>query len=411
MMAMWRLAVPMLVCVAARAQDVGLEPDALQLAKIKLHMMDTLRRQPNYTCLETVERSHRDASTRKYRLEDTLRLEVALVDGKEMFAWPGSKQFEDKDIRTLVPTGTFGTGDFALHARALFGGNSAIFQARGQQDLEGRAALRFDFRVPRPVSGYQIRIPEFQTIVGYHGSFYVDPSSLDLRQLEIAGDDLPPELKLKSLSDRMDYARARIGDADFLLPESSEVVLVDLNGQENRNRLKFTSCHQFTGQSVLSFEDLDPSAASAPVQKIELELPPDLELTLSLLDSINAQTAAIGDPVRAQLRNDLKVKGRVLLGKGAEASGRVSRLERHENFTIMGLIFTDLESPSTHVKLDLQFDRFVGFDTLPPNRRLALAAPPMPHEALVPLRSGGVRVMRGSLIFWRTTSADSSGAR
>src|SRR5579863_7681992 len=126
---------------AASPENTGLAPEVLLLARIKLHMMETLVRQPDYTCLETVERSRRDASTRKYRLEDTLRIEVALVDHKEMFAWPGSKQFEDKEIRELVPTGAFGTGDFALHARSVFGGGAATFESRGEEKLGGRDAM------------------------------------------------------------------------------------------------------------------------------------------------------------------------------------------------------------------------------------------------------------------------------
>jgi hypothetical protein len=401
MMAMWRLAALLLACVAP-AQDAGLSEGELLLAKIKLHMMETLTRQPNYTCQETVERSRRDASTRKFRLEDILRLEVALVDGKEIFAWPGSKQFEDKDVRAMVPTGTFGTGDFALHERAIFVSRAAAFEARGQQNLEGRPAMRFDFSVPRPVSGYQIRIDDFQTIVGYHGSFYVDPSSLDLIRLEIAGDDLPPELKLKSISDRMDYARAQIGDGDFLLPQSSEIVLVDLNGQESRNRLKFAGCHQFTGESVLKFEEPDPASSAQPAQKAELELPAELGLTLSLLDPIDTQTAVIGDPVRGQLSSDLKSKGHVLLAKGAIASGRISRLERHDNFTLLGLIFTDAESSSVHAKLELALERLVGIDTVAPNRSWTMSSPLLRHEGLVTLKSGRVRVLRGTLMFWRT---------
>jgi hypothetical protein len=350
-----------------------------------------------------VERSRRDASTRKYRLEDVLRLEVALVDGKEMFAWPGSKQFEDKDFRAMVPTGTFGTGDFALHERAIFGGRSASFETRGEQKLNGGPAVRYDFRVPRPLSGYRVRIADFEAIIGYHGSFYVDPNSLDLRALEIAGDDLPPELKLKSLTDRMAYSRARIGDGDFLLPEFSEIVLVDVDGQESRNRLKFAACHQFTGESVLTFGEPGPAGSSTePAQKAELELPADLGLTLSLLDPIDTQTAATGDPVRAQLSSDLKFKGHLLLTKGAIASGRISRLERHDNFTLLGLIFTDAESSSVHAKLELEWERLVGVDTVAPNRSWTMSSPLLRHEGLVTLKSGRVRVMRGTLMFWRT---------
>jgi hypothetical protein len=403
MMAMRGFVVFCALATGIEGQTGELSPDTLLLARIKVHMMETLTRQPNYTCLETVERSRRDGSTRKYRLEDTLRIEVALVDNKEMFAWPGSKQFEDRDFRELIPTGTFGTGDFALHSRSVFGGNVPIFEARGEQKLDGRTAVQYDFRVLRLLSGFSVRTRDAEAIIGYHGSFYVDPKTLDLIRLEVVGDDLPPVLKLKGLSDRMDYARVRIGDGDFLLPESSEVVLVDLNGEENRNRIRFNGCHQYTGQSVLRFDEPDGSATpSAPAEKAELELPSNLDVTLSLLEEIETDRLAIGDLVRAQLHGDLKSKGRILIPKGATASGRISRIERHSSFTVLGLIFTELDSTGVHAKLDLHFDRAVGTDMISPGRDLVLNAPPLAHEALLTLRTGRVRLMRGTLLFWRT---------
>jgi len=77
------------------------------LPRIREKMTGILLRQPDYTCTETVERARQAVGSRE-RIEDTLRLEVALVDGKEMFAWPGSKQFEDHDLSDLISTGMFG---------------------------------------------------------------------------------------------------------------------------------------------------------------------------------------------------------------------------------------------------------------------------------------------------------------
>src|ERR1700751_5833663 len=116
-----------------RAQDAGL------LSHIREKMTGILLRQPNYTCTETVERTRQAAGSRS-RIEDTLRLEVALVDGKEMFAWPGSKQFEDNDLSDLVSTGMFGNGNFAIYARILFLSNVATFQDQGETQLDGRPA-------------------------------------------------------------------------------------------------------------------------------------------------------------------------------------------------------------------------------------------------------------------------------
>jgi hypothetical protein len=414
---MWKLAALALAAPLLGAQDTALDPAVLQLARIKTHMMETLTRQPNYTCLETVERWQRNAVARQFSFIDRLRLEVAFVDGKEMFAWPGSQRFEDHDLTEWVPSGTFGSGEFASHSRVVFGTNTATFEPRGEQNLsisnpsiskqEKRPAVRFDFTVPQLVSGYRIRSGAAHEVVGYRGSFYVEPQSLDLMRLEVFADDLPASLKLKSVSDRMDYARVRIGEGDFLLPESSEVVLVDISGHVDRNQLRFSACRQYTGQSKLSFDDVAPAPLAASpqypsgAQKSELELPRNLEIALSLTDDIDLGSAAIGDPVKGRLRDDLKLNGRILLAKGATASGRISRLERHPNFTVLGLIFTDLESSAGHARLELQFDRAVT-GAVVGTRALWTSFPPAEHEGLIPLPAGRTRLLRGAITLWRT---------
>ena len=216
------------LCAAARcAQRAGAAQtpapeDATLLQRIRAHMMEVLASQPNYTCLETVERTRRKGAAGKFESQDTLRVEVALVNGKEMFAWPGSKQFEDNDIRQFVPSGMFGTGDFALHAKIVFGTNLPTFEPRGESPPEDRATVRFDFQVQRVRSGFRVRIGEVMLPVGYHGSFYADPLSLDVRRLEIVADDIPAALKLSQISDTMEYAPVPIGNGDFLLPAASD---------------------------------------------------------------------------------------------------------------------------------------------------------------------------------------------
>src|ERR1700689_886142 len=110
------------LCAAALgiAAQTPAPEDPTLLQRIRTHMMEGLASQPNYTCLETVQRSRRNGAAGKFEALDTLRVEVALVNGKEMFAWPGSKQFEDTDMRAFVPTGMFGNGDFGLYAKAVF---------------------------------------------------------------------------------------------------------------------------------------------------------------------------------------------------------------------------------------------------------------------------------------------------
>lgn len=372
------------------------------LARIRQHMLEHLRRQPNYTCVETVERSRRAGSTRKFHLQDTLRLEVALVDGKEMFGWPGAKKFEDTDLRNIVSEGAIGNGNFALHARSIFEGVVPIFEYRGEWPIDGVPAVRYDFRVSRMLSGYKIRVSDKEAIVGYHGSFYADPKSLDLRRIDVIADDVPAELGLSYAGDRMDYGRMRIGDGEFLLPVASELSMIDLSGQESRNQVRFASCRQFTGESVLSFGDPPPSAGPAPEAVEQIELPSGLTVTLSLLDELDTGAAAVGDPVRARLQHDLKRHGLMLFPKGTVATGRITRLDKHDDYTILGLEFSELASSTARASLIAKLGRVAGVDLLQPSRRLVRGPDPRPGEGIVTLRAGRVHLFRGILMYWRT---------
>ena len=81
----WSLLVACATAVVA-AQNVSVTPEQITLGRIRARMAETLARQPDYTCIQQIERSNRRAPRHKYELRDMLRLEVALVDGKEMFA-------------------------------------------------------------------------------------------------------------------------------------------------------------------------------------------------------------------------------------------------------------------------------------------------------------------------------------
>jgi hypothetical protein len=394
---------PLAACLAAQAPEAspGLSPELLQLARVKVHMGENLVRQPNYTCLETVERTRRSGRTRRFELQDTLRLEVALVEGQEMFAWPGSKKFEETDIRRLITRGTFGNGNFALHARGVFLSNAPTFEYRGEQSMRGRRTVRYDFRVPLLQSGYRLRVNEREALVGYHGSFYSDAETLDVLRLEIAADDIPASLGLISATERMDYARIAIGSQDFLLPAESELTLVDPTGLESRNHVRFTACRQFAGESVLTFNDpdfADARVSAAPPE--EIAQPADLSVSLALLQDIDPYTAAGGDAVRAELRSDLKSNGQVLMPKGAVAEGRITRVEIYSDHIVLGLTFTDLNAPGRHMRLHVKLSRVLGIDMIAPRAPVRMMHMSEPDEGLITLQRGRVRLTRGILMYW-----------
>ena len=84
----------LLLCVDAapsRAQ-VEFAPEILILDHIKARMAENLRRLPDYTCTEVIDRSRRRRGTDTFAPVDTLKLDVALVDGKEVVL-PAGRRF------------------------------------------------------------------------------------------------------------------------------------------------------------------------------------------------------------------------------------------------------------------------------------------------------------------------------
>jgi hypothetical protein len=363
-------------------------------------MAENLERQPNYTCLETVERMRQDRAGKEV-VRDTLRLEVAVVEGKEMFAWPGSPTFDDREVHEMIPTGMFGNGNFAIFARIVFAGNAPDFEYGGETNIDGRATVRYDFRVPRARSKYRIGVNLHEAVVGFHGSFYADRETDDIRRLEVSADEISPDLGVLASEDRIDYGRLRIGDGDFLLPSASEVKMT-LTNEEHRNSVRFSSCRRFAGESVLIFTDSQSAETkAAPVKLHEVSLPKDMTLELEFPNELDLTQAAVGDPVQAVLRANAARQKQVLAPKGAVASGRIVKLERHAGFFLLGIEFRDLAWPGAHANLKAVFDRTVG--VLPASA--GLRSPPIVQgvegDDLVIFRPGPAR-LKGIVMNWRT---------
>ena len=386
------------LCLRAQAP---LPQDLDALTKIRTRMIFNLQHQPNYTCVETIERSARAKLANKLKIVDTLRLEVALVNGRELFAWPGAKKFEDADLTQMVTTGAIGNGNFGTHAQALFTTRSATFQYLGEEEFQGKKAIRFDYNVPQMLSGYRIRVSTASAIVGYHGSFYADPQTYDMERIEVRADDLPPALLLASADDKIDYAVARIGESDFLLPSQSELSMIGINGGEERNRVKFTSCRQYSGESVVTFGDAPASEpGAAPVSTREFDLPEGLALELVTDREIDLQIAAIGDPVYAHIDRDVKQKGLIVIPKGATATGRITRLEKYDNYSILGIEFNEIEAPGILARMKGSLTGTVG--PVGPRRMVPARKPPMPGEGIIPVNATQRHLAKGSIMFWRT---------
>src|SRR5580700_10247060 len=122
--------------------------------------------------------------------------------------------------------------------------------------------------------------------------------------------------------------------------------MIGVNGREEHNQVKFTSCRQFSGESVVTFDEAPASKPeAAPIPTREFDVPAGLDIMLVIVKEVDFRTAAIGDPVLARVDHDVKRKGVVVIPKGATATGRITRLEMGENSTFLGVEFPEIEAP------------------------------------------------------------------
>jgi hypothetical protein len=336
----WTSAFAVIVlCMAGES----LPPDVLLLARIKTKAAENLRSLPNYTCTETIERFKRGPNAKKDELVDRVRLEVALVDGKELFSWAGAGKFEEKGIAEIVGGGSaIGNGAFALHAKHVFLSPLPTFTYVGETALNGRPAIRYDYRVSQMVSTNRIRAGSNSSIVGYHGSFWVEKDTLDLIRLEVHSD-IPPSLDLSASSDVMEYHRECIGGAGFLLPQWSELLMIDREGNQSRNLTRLSECRQYAGESVLRFGDPIPDAASPSARAKLIQLPAGLKVELRLETPIHSASSATGDPVKAVVSRNVTRNGKTLIPKGAVLTGRITLLRKRADRYVVGLDFAAIE--------------------------------------------------------------------
>jgi hypothetical protein len=323
----------LLLTAAVAAVTAVSEGDEL-LEKTRARVLDSARRLPRYTCVETVARAQylpplgsgftcpavmarhrRDDSQGGLVMRDRLRLDVAVINGEEMFSWAGARRFETRDIDRLVGGGASGSGDFGSFLLSVFGTAPEAIHYRGLSD---NFAL-FDYVVPVTRSNYRYRsdLAGVSRKTGYRGTFSVDPADADVRQLVVETDEFEPGDKACSVRHVMDYQRVELGNGDFLLPEVSTMNALYRDGGESVNTTHYSSCREYVGESTIRFDD-SPSAAagkSHAAKQGPKPLPPNTLVKINLDRPLDTDTTAAGDEVTAIAafgHETARIHGRIL---------------------------------------------------------------------------------------------------
>ncbi len=345
-----RRCVLLLACAAAAAGSGNPEPVQV-LQRVIAKIAENNRRIPNFTCVETVTREYyqpaapvqracdvvlerRKMPSLDMRLHptstDRLRLEVTMSSRGEIHAWSGASRFEDSRIDAIVQDGPMGTGAFGAFLSTIFEQDVKRFDFEGATTVAGQTRMQFSFNVPQSDSHYRMKVYNSWESVAYHGGFEVDTATGDVRWLEVQTGPLPAAAVTCQTTTRLDFDIVSLGNRPFLLPSATRQRFVASNAGEVENRISFSGCREYRGDSSITYADGPPPADGVPSRRVTPALaaiPSNLAFSMELLSPIDTATAAAGDPFTARLASALRLDSKIYAPKGALVEGRLLRVQ------------------------------------------------------------------------------------
>src|SRR5437763_548801 len=157
-------------------------------------LLADLDRMPRYTCVQTITRTYYDARSRFHGSScssliannarklpafgwDRLRLEVAWVDGSNVFSWVGAPRFANDNLEKLAGEGPLGSGDFGILLHEILLRTTLNFQR--EQGINGQRLLEYSYDMPLEKSSYKVKTTDGWTPIPYSGTLLIDPEAGD----------------------------------------------------------------------------------------------------------------------------------------------------------------------------------------------------------------------------------------
>jgi hypothetical protein len=410
----------LLGCAAlAAAQTPAEPPDYVSQARERVRQM--LLKMPDYTCVMTVERSVRKAGERRFHALDPVRLEIAYLENNELYAWPGSPHFQEKNLSEFLGAmGAIGNGDFAIQLQPTYFGAVPLLYG-GEDMLHGQRLLKFTQQVPQSMSTYILQRPPVHAATGYVVTAWHDPRSLGLVRCELEAVKIPKELGLRRNFRAIEYQEVDVAGTKFRLPARTELWMSASEGTEARTVTTYSQCRQYLGESKLTFvEDesaMQPAAPSTPAipAREPLKLRAGLKVETQFAEGLDFSKIKRGDLLAMQVARDVVDHGRTVVEAGAVVKARLTSVqcdvtphlvcyamlspEAIESPTRQGVFSAQMISPRLDAQLSVALTRLHSvrvWPVLPEELRTA------PEGAAVIVLASSQSLPHGYTVVWRT---------
>ena len=381
----------------------GKLPTAAELiAQLRAQGPDSLVPSARYACQVELHRTQHKPS-QELDIEEFARLEMAFIDGKEQYSWPGETEFRDDEMRNLLVMGLSGSGSFGGHLRDVVFGDAAQFgevafsidaesPASGAATNPGWTTAKIPFHVDSGRSGYLVNIDGKEIEASIAGEIVLQRQPIQVpvvSHFSLHAVDLPADFPATAVSESIDLATSAMKNGVPGLPVYATQHMQEGGRDEYSNEMTYTNCRTFTGEATLHFDAAGVPPGPGPTQARNAKaspqpstrpqpatrpVPPGLPLDLLLRTSIDWQKQRTGDPVEAEIARDVRSKGSTVFNEGARVLGRIVELKklsgRSEGY-LVGIVFGEVVDKNRSYAVSLRLEALTG---MPKGSRRGISA-------------------------------------
>jgi hypothetical protein len=209
---------------------------------------------PNFMAKQYTNRYFSQTWPARWQKIDEVTADVACVDGKEEYK---NIQVNGSPVdRAPERTGTWSTGEFSTTLEDVLAiPTAAKFKRRGDDRIESRPAVVFDYTVAQPNSHWVLVAPDGrQYKPAYDGAIWVDKETRRVLRIEQRTVSVPQDFPLLKAETVVTYSFVNIDRKPYLLPGSSENLgCWRGSGTCVRNTIEFKDYRKFTADSKIDF--------------------------------------------------------------------------------------------------------------------------------------------------------------
>ncbi len=222
------------------------------LDKVKAYAEQYVSGLPDFICDQIVEQSEAAKNGKHRRRGDTLSSKLVyreqrehrtleMVNGKSVR--PGGR----RPHAPLVTEGEFGI----LLSNIVSASSEAKFNWVDWEVVDEVRMAKFQYSIDKEHSTLSLSLSFLaHAVLPYHGTITADPNTGAVWRITNSADDIPPDVRTKSISTQIEYENVAIGASKYLLPVRASVSSITNNGILN-NDMRFENYRKFTADSVL----------------------------------------------------------------------------------------------------------------------------------------------------------------